>query len=108
MRNSTRTPNPGDIRRKLGLNQSEFWGKIGVTQSGGSRYESGRNMPRPVRELLRLVHIEGIDLSKARGEDFAIAEQLRRTNARLYDKMRSSVRSGNGGGSARKAAGRNK
>ena len=51
-----------DIRKKLGLNQSEFWSKIGVTQSGGSRYESGRNMPKPVRELLRLVHIERVDL----------------------------------------------
>ena len=92
MRNTTRIPNPGDIRRKLGLNQSEFWGKIGVTQSGGSRYESGRNMPRPVRELLRLVHIEGIDLAKAKGEDLAIAEQLTRSNARLYERMRSAVR----------------
>lgn len=43
-----------EIRKKLGLNQNEFWSKIGVTQSGGSRYESGRNMPKPVRELLRL------------------------------------------------------
>ena len=92
MRNTTRIPNPGDIRRKLGLNQSEFWGKIGVTQSGGSRYESGRNMPRPVRELLRLVHIEGIDLTRAKGEDFAIAEQLKRSNARLYERMRNTVR----------------
>ena len=45
------------IRRKLGLNQQQFWSKIGVTQSGGSRYESGRNMPKPVRELLRLVRV---------------------------------------------------
>lgn len=96
MRNTNRLPNPGDIRRKLGLNQSEFWGKIGVTQSGGSRYESGRNMPRPVRELLRLVHIEGIDLAKAKGEDLAIAEQLKRSNARLYERMRSAVREQSG------------
>ena len=96
MRNATRAANPGDIRRKLGLNQSEFWGKIGVTQSGGSRYESGRNMPRPVRELLRLVHIEGIDLAKAKGEDLAIAEQLKRSNARLYERMRSAVREQSG------------
>jgi len=92
MRNSVRIANPGDIRRRLGLNQSEFWGKIGVTQSGGSRYESGRNMPRPVRELLRLVHVEGIDLNRAKGEDFAIAEELKRSNIRLYERMRSSVR----------------
>ena len=36
------------------MNQQEFWGRIGVTQSGGSRYESGRNMPKPVQELLRV------------------------------------------------------
>src|SRR6188474_572747 len=80
MRNPPRIPNPGDIRRKLGLNQSEFWGNIGVTQSGGSRYESGRNMPRPVRELLRLVHIENIDLSRVRREDFEIIEYLKDTH----------------------------
>jgi len=54
--NSSKTTDkhePREIRRKLGLNQQQFWSKIGVTQSGGSRYESGRNMPRPVRELLR-------------------------------------------------------
>lgn len=107
MQKATRTVNPGDIRRKLGLNQSEFWGKIGVTQSGGSRYESGRNMPRPVRELLRLVHIEGIDLTRAKGEDFAIAEQLKRTNAKVYDKMRAAVRSATGN-AGKKTAGRGK
>ena len=30
--------NPREIRKKLGMNQQEFWGQIGVTQSGGSRY----------------------------------------------------------------------
>ena len=33
------------IRKKLSLNQSDFWTPFGVTQSGGSRYESGRNIP---------------------------------------------------------------
>ena len=61
--------NPREIRRKLGLNQHDFWSKVGVTQSGGSRYESGRNMPRPVRELVRLVHIEHIDLGKIKKDD---------------------------------------
>jgi transcriptional regulator with XRE-family HTH domain len=92
MRNPPRIPNPGDIRRKLGLNQSEFWGNIGVTQSGGSRYESGRTMPRPVRELLRLVHIEGVDLGKVKADHVAVAEQLRRSNPKLYDRLREQVR----------------
>ena len=27
------------LRHKLNLNQAEFWGRLKVTQSGGSRYE---------------------------------------------------------------------
>lgn len=43
-----------EYRRKLGLNQGAFWSGIGVTQSGGSRYETGRSLPRPVALLLTL------------------------------------------------------
>lgn len=84
--------NPREIRRKLGLNQQEFWSRIGVTQSGGSRYESGRNMPKPVRELLRLVHVEQIDLTKVRREDFEIVEYLKETHPDLYKSLRKAVR----------------
>lgn len=41
-------------RRKKGINQKEFWSRYGVTQSGGSRYESGRSIPRPLSILLSL------------------------------------------------------
>lgn len=44
------------LRRKINLNQSEFWGRIQVTQSGGSRYESGREMPEQVSLLLHLTY----------------------------------------------------
>ena len=73
--------NPREIRRKLGMNQQEFWTKIGVTQSGGSRYESGRDMPKPVRELLRLVHMEQVDLTKVKREDFEIVEYMKQSHA---------------------------
>jgi len=86
-----RIPNPRDIRRKLQMNQQEFWSRIGVTQSGGSRYESGRTMPKPVRELLRLVHIEGIPLEKARGEDFEVVNYLKQANPRLYRNLRKEA-----------------
>ena len=66
-----------EIRRKLGMNQQQFWAKLGVTQSGGSRYESGRNMPRPVQHLLRLVHVEQIDIQKVKREDYEVVEYLR-------------------------------
>jgi transcriptional regulator with XRE-family HTH domain len=91
-----RISNPREIRRRLRLNQQEFWSRIGVTQSGGSRYESGRSMPKPVRELLRLVHIEGIPLARARGNDFEVASRLKATNPRLYERLRRTV-SKNGG-----------
>lgn len=44
------------VRAKLGLNQTEFWRPMGVTQSAGSRYESGRNLPLPVQKLLLIAH----------------------------------------------------
>jgi len=66
-----------EIRRKMGMNQQQFWSKLGVTQSGGSRYESGRNMPRPVQQLLRLVHVENIDIAKVRRDDFEVIEYLK-------------------------------
>lgn len=46
-------------RNKLGLNQSQFWNKLGVTQSGGSRYEGGRKIPAPVKKLLYVVYLSG-------------------------------------------------
>ena len=51
------------MRRKLGLNQSQFWTAVRVTQSGGSRYESGRQAPANVDEMVRLRHELGIDTS---------------------------------------------
>lgn len=43
-----------DARAKTGLNQTAYWNRFGVTQSGGSRYESGRAVPRPTALLMWL------------------------------------------------------
>ena len=88
-----RVLNPREIRRRLGLNQEQFWTQIGVTQSGGSRYESGREMPKPVRELLRLVHVEQIDLSEVKRVDFEIIRYLKESHPDLYRSLRRAVRS---------------
>lgn len=84
--------NPREIRKASGLNQQAFWSRIGVTQSGGSRYESGRNMPRPTRELLRLVYIEQIDLAALRGEDVQIVDYLKTTHPDLYKSLAKAVK----------------
>lgn len=61
----TKTASPSDMmvafdakaaRETIGLNQSQFWSKVFVTQSGGSRYENERSVPRPVQALLVLAY----------------------------------------------------
>ena len=81
-----------EIRRKLGVNQQQFWSKLGVTQSGGSRYESGRNMPRPVQQLLRLVHVEQIDIQKIRREDYEVVEYLRSAKSNLFKELKKEAK----------------
>ena len=83
--------NPRGIRRRLGMNQQEFWGRIGVTQSGGSRYESGRNMPKPVQELLRVVHVGQIDLKKLNKSDVAVISYLKSAEPKLYRRLRTEA-----------------
>ncbi len=45
-----------EVRLALRINQQEFWSRIGITQSGGSRYESGRRVPLPVKKLLVIAY----------------------------------------------------
>ncbi len=81
-----------EIRHKLGMNQSQFWSKLGVTQSGGSRYESGRNMPRPVQALLRLIHIEQVDITKVKKEDMEVVEYLKATDPERFKELKKAAR----------------
>lgn len=64
------------MRNNAGQNQSQFWEPIGITQSGGSRYESGRSMPKPVAALVRLVHQLGIDISKVNADKASLIRLL--------------------------------
>lgn len=80
------------IRYKLGLNQQQFWSKLGITQSGGSRYESGRKMPKPISQLLRLIHVEQIDVDKIKGEDYAVIEYLRAVKPALLKELKKETK----------------
>lgn len=56
---STKKPiqiDPVAARQRLGINQTQFWSRVGVTQSGGSRYESGRKIPKPIQHLLVIAY----------------------------------------------------
>jgi DNA-binding transcriptional regulator YiaG len=75
MKKLTITPeNVRDIRKKLYLNQSQFWSPISVTQSVGSRYESGRNIPKTVQTLIRLAY-------GSEAEAVAVLAELRKLKA---------------------------
>ncbi len=43
-------------RKQQRMNQTEFWKRVGVAQSAGSRYESGYPPPESVSLLLELAY----------------------------------------------------
>lgn len=45
-----------ELRISLGLSQTEFWGRIGVSQTSGSRYESYRELPEPITILIDMAY----------------------------------------------------
>jgi DNA-binding transcriptional regulator YiaG len=67
------------LRKSFGENQNKFWSRFGVTQSGGSRYETGRNLPAPVA-ILMLAFVSGkiddLSLTKLRSEILKARETL--------------------------------
>lgn len=54
------------LRANMRLNQAEFWGRMGVTQSVGSCYENGRPVPKPTAVLAHLTYIRAGDYIDAR------------------------------------------
>ena len=44
-------------------------------------------MPKPVRELLRLVHIERMDLEKINGRDYRLLKLLKEQEAETYHRL---------------------
>jgi hypothetical protein len=64
------------IRNAKGINQKDFWLRFGVTPSGGSRYEAGRNIPVQTSILIWL-HGAG----RLTDEDLAAATKAVRSQA---------------------------
>lgn len=47
-----------DIRKFRGENQHVFWSRYGLTQTSGSKYETGRKIPLPL-SILIMMHLQG-------------------------------------------------
>jgi transcriptional regulator with XRE-family HTH domain len=45
------------LRESCGLSQKAFWSVVGLTQSGGCRYERGNRLPKPIRILLFITYV---------------------------------------------------
>ena len=63
------------VRRRYSMNQTQFWGRLGVCQSAGSRYEAGRPPPEPVQILFNLIYVlptteAGRELNRLRNREF--------------------------------------
>lgn len=50
------------LREQANLTQKAFWNSLGLTQSGGSRYEQGQALPKPIRILLFAIYVAGLRL----------------------------------------------
>lgn len=88
---SKRRHGPHALRKDRGLNQHDFWAALGVTQSGGSRYESGRKIPKPVATLLELVHVKKLDLKQIDAGDVEILSYLKTRQPDLYATLTKAV-----------------
>lgn len=76
---------PRDVRTVSGVNQTEFWERVGITQSGGSRYENGeRKVPKALAHILRLTYIEHVDLKDVSRDNIDVAMLLKRDQPDLY------------------------
>jgi hypothetical protein len=49
-------------------------------------------MPRPVQALLRLVHVEHVDINKIRREDVETIDYLRATEPDTFRKLKKEAR----------------
>lgn len=86
-----RLQGPLALRKGLRLNQKDFWSALGVTQSGGSRYERGQKISKPVATLLELVHVKKLDLKKIEAGDMVFISYLKAHEPDLYATLTKAV-----------------
>ena len=75
-----------ELRNQLGLTATKFWNAVKVSVFSGLRYEhmETRRLPEPVKELIRLRYVLGIDISKI---DEKNAPMIRRILSADQDKI---------------------
>lgn len=64
------------LREARGESQEVFWSRVGISQSGGWRYEKGTPIPRYVRIPLFAIYVAGIDLDASTADGVAALKRL--------------------------------
>jgi len=59
------------LRELHSLSQKAFWVPLGITQSGGSRYEGKDKLPRIVRIMIYAMYVAGIKIDASTPEGAA-------------------------------------
>ena len=54
-----------DLRKARGESLATFWARVGITASGGWRYESGVPIPRYVRIPLFAIYVAGLEMDSS-------------------------------------------
>ena len=49
-------------------------------------------MPRPVQQLLRLVHVEQIDIGKIKRDDWEVVEYLKSSDPDLFKSLKKAAK----------------
>lgn len=85
--------NPKDLRIANGLSQIEFWEKVGITQSGGSRYENGERRVSPsLEQILRLTYIEHVDLKDVTRDLVEVAKLIKKEQPGVFESTLKEVK----------------
>ena len=85
--------NPKDLRQASELNQTEFWERVGITQSGGSRYENGeRRLSNSLAQILRLTYVEHVDLKDVTRDNIDIIKLLKKEQPDMYNNLLTEVK----------------
>lgn len=89
------------LREQAGETQTAFWRSVGLTQSGGSRYEGGQTIPKPVRMLIFIRYVAGLkmDLSSPEGAEQIVrlanlqASELAPQKEKIGEKLNTAMKS---------------
>lgn len=73
------------------MTQGEFWGALGLSQSGGSQWESGtQQLPQTVRTLLFLKYVIGLRIdstSPAGAAELRRLAQIQQANINITEAL---------------------